>query len=139
MADTTGATPTRAGPTGQQDGHIGPESPDPLAAVRAELVAFGRRMAADGLAEGTSGNLSARAGDVIAMTPSGMPYQSMTPADICLVRAADGRPASGRRASTETPMHLAVYRATAAAAVVHTHSAFVVALSKVLDELPAVH
>ena len=36
-------------------------------------------------------------------------------------------------------MHLAVYRATGAAAVVHTHSPFVIALSTVLDELPAVH
>ena len=45
----------------------------------------------------------------------------------------------GGRPSTETPMHLAVYRATGAAAVVHTHSPFVVALSTVLDELPAVH
>jgi len=36
-------------------------------------------------------------------------------------------------------MHLAVYRATGAGAIVHTHSAFVVALSTVLDELPAVH
>jgi L-fuculose-phosphate aldolase len=36
-------------------------------------------------------------------------------------------------------MHLAVYRATGAGAVVHTHSPYVVALSTVLDELPAVH
>ena len=36
-------------------------------------------------------------------------------------------------------MHLAVYRATGAGAIVHTHSPFVVALSTVLDELPAVH
>jgi len=36
-------------------------------------------------------------------------------------------------------MHLAVYRATDAEAIVHTHSPFVIALSTVLDELPAVH
>ena len=36
-------------------------------------------------------------------------------------------------------MHLAVYRHTDAAAVVHTHSPFATALSLVLDELPAVH
>jgi len=36
-------------------------------------------------------------------------------------------------------MHLAVYRATDAGAIVHTHSPFVIALSTVLDELPAVH
>jgi len=108
-------------------------------ADRADLAAFARRMAGDGLAEGTSGNLSLRRRDMIAITPSGLPYERMGPADICLVRLADGAPQPGPRPSTETPMHLAVYRATGAGAIVHTHSPFVVALSTVLDELPAVH
>ena len=105
---------------------------------RADLVAFARRMAGDGLALGTSGNLSVRRQDTIAITPSGVPYEQMSPADICLVRP-DGTPLPGLRPSTETPMHLAVYRASGAGAIVHTHSPFVVALSTVLDELPAVH
>jgi L-fuculose-phosphate aldolase len=109
------------------------------AALRESLVDYGRRMVHDGLVDGVSGNLSARAGDLIAITPSGVPYQDMAPADICLVRPTDGSTAAGGRPSTETPMHLAVYRATDAAAIVHTHSPFVVALSTVLDELPAVH
>ncbi len=111
---------------------------------RGSLVVFGRRLLADGLVDGMSGNLSTRAGDLIAITPSGVPYQEMEPADICLIRpgdgaAAAGATAAGRRPSTEAPMHLAIYRATDAAAIVHTHSPFVVALSTVLDELPAVH
>ena len=108
-------------------------------ALRESLVDHGRRMVHDGLVDGVSGNLSARAGDLIAITPSGVPYQDMAPADICLVRPADRSTAAGGRPSTETPMHLAVYRATDAAAIVHTHSPFVVALSTVLDQLPAVH
>jgi len=114
-------------------------TPGRHAALRASLVDHGRRMVHDGLVDGVSGNLSARAGDLIAITPSGVPYQDMAPADICLVRPTDGSTAAGGRPSTETPMHLAVYRATDAAAIVHTHSPFVVALSTVLDELPAVH
>lgn len=109
------------------------------AAQRESLVGYGRRMVRDGLVEGMSGNLSARAGGLIAITPSGFPYEDMAPSDICLVGPADGSTAAGGRPSTETPMHLAVYRATDAAAIVHTHSPFVVALSAVLDELPAVH
>jgi L-fuculose-phosphate aldolase len=108
-------------------------------ADREELVAFARRMAGDDLAPGMSGNLSVRRGSVIAITPSGVPYGAMSPADICLVRLADGTAEPGLRPSTETPLHLAVYRATAAGAIVHTHSPFAVALSTVLDELPAVH
>ena len=108
-------------------------------ADREDLVAFARRMAGDDLAPGTSGNLSVRRQDTIATTPSGVSYERMGTADICLVRVADGTPQPGLRPSTETPMHLAVYRATGAGAIVHTHSPFVVALSTVLDELPAVH
>jgi len=111
----------------------------PYAAQRESLVDYARRMVRDGLADGMSGNLSTRAGDLIAITPSGAPYEDMAPADICLVRPGDGSTAAGGRPSTETPMHLAVYRATDAGAIVHTHSPFVIALSTVLDELPAVH
>jgi L-fuculose-phosphate aldolase len=108
-------------------------------ADREDLVAYARRMAPDDLAPGTSGNLSVRRGELIAITPSGMPYERMTPADICLVRTSDAGLLSGPRPSTETPMHLAMYQASNAAAIVHTHSPFVVALSTVLDELPAIH
>jgi L-fuculose-phosphate aldolase len=106
---------------------------------REGLVACARRMAPDDLAPGTSGNLSVRRGGLMAITPSGMPYERMTPADICLVRTSDAALVSGPRPSTETPMHLALYQACHATAIVHTHSPFVVALSTVLDELPAVH
>jgi len=108
-------------------------------ADREDLVAFARRMAPDDLAPGTSGNLSLRRGGLIAITPSGMPYEQMTPADICLVRTSDAALLSGPRPSTETPMHLALYQASHATAIVHSHSPYVVALSTVLDELPAVH
>lgn len=107
---------------------------------RESLVAFARRLAGDDLSDGMSGNLSVRAGDLVAITPSGVPYEDMGPADICLVPvggAAVDR--SGHRPSTETPLHLSVYRATGAEAIVHTHSPFAVAVSAVLDELPAVH
>jgi len=112
---------------------------DGHAVQRESLVDYGRRMLRDGLVDGMSGNLSARSGDLIAITPSGAPYEDMAPADICLVRPDDGSTAGPGRPSTETPMHLAVYRATDAGAIVHTHSPFVVALSTVLDELPAAH
>src|SRR5262249_8307410 len=108
-------------------------------ADRKVLVAYARRMAGDDLAPGTSGNLSLRRGGLMAITPSGMPYERMTPADICRVRPADAALLAGPRPSTETPMHLALYQASNAAAIVHTHSPLVIALSTVLDELPAVH
>jgi L-fuculose-phosphate aldolase len=106
---------------------------------REALCAHARRMRAEGLAEGTSGNLSVRAEDLVAVTPTGVPYEQLDAASICLV-GLDGRQVDGAGApSTELPMHLAVYRSTGAAAVVHTHSAWATAVSMVADELPAAH
>ena len=115
---------------------------DELRAARAQLVSYSVRLLADGMAIGSSGNISVRAGDVVAITPSGIPYQEMRPADVCLV-TLDGAQLPGRMneetPSSETPMHLAIYAATDAAAVVHTHSPEVVALSASRAELPAIH
>jgi L-fuculose-phosphate aldolase len=109
---------------------------------REQLVACSVRMLDDGLAVGSAGNMSVRAGDHVLITPSGIAYRDLRAADICVVSLnGDPGPAlsSGTVASTETPMHLAVYAATAARAVVHTHSPEVIALSAVCDELPAIH
>ncbi len=112
--------------------------PAGLTTARAELVRYGARLVADRLAVGSAGNLSVRIGETVAITPSGLAYEALRPADICLV--GPGTAGAGtRRPSSETPMHLAVYAATGAAAVVHTHSPEVVALSAACTELPAVH
>jgi L-fuculose-phosphate aldolase len=118
--------------------------PDGLTAARAELVRHGQRLLADGLAVGSAGNLSARVGDTVAITPSGMAYPDMRAADVCLVTLDGAQLATGdagqpETPSSETPMHLAIYAATDAAAVVHTHSPEVVALSASRSELPAIH
>jgi L-fuculose-phosphate aldolase len=103
------------------------------------MVSHGRRLLDDGLAVGSAGNLSVRLGDKVLITPSGIGYQELQPADIC-VTALDGTVLDAPVApSTELPMHLAVYAATEAAAVVHTHSPEAIALSAVCDELPAIH
>jgi len=112
---------------------------DELQAARAQLVSYSARLLADGLAVGSAGNMSVRTGDAVAITPSGISYAEMRPEDVCLV-AMDGTELRNRETpSTETPMHLAIYAATTAAAVVHTHSPEVIALSASRSELPAIH
>jgi L-fuculose-phosphate aldolase len=112
---------------------------DDLAEARAELAACGRRMLADGLVVGTSGNLSIRHGDLIAVTPTGVPYPELTADDIGVHRL-DGTPVAARWAPTsELPLHLAIYAGTAAQAVVHTHAPAATAVSTLVDELPSVH
>jgi len=112
---------------------------DGLRAARAQLVSYSARLLADGLALGSAGNISVRTGDIVAITPSGVSYAELRPADICLI-AADGTELACREPpSSEAPMHLAIYAATNAAAVVHTHSPEVIALSASRPELPAIH
>jgi L-fuculose-phosphate aldolase len=104
-----------------------------------EVLEFGRRMLRDGLVIGTSGNISVRVPAGIVITPSTIPYDEITVEDLCLLDE-DGTQLAGRgRPSAETPMHLAVYGSADAAAVVHTHSPVAVAVSTVVDELPAIH
>jgi L-fuculose-phosphate aldolase len=110
-----------------------------LQGARDQLVRYGARLVTDGLAVGAAGNLSVRVGDLIAITPSGIGYDELALSDICVVTPAGGEVEAAETPSTELPMHLAVYAATDARAIVHTHSAEVVALSATCAELPAVH
>ena len=106
----------------------------------AEIIRYGVRMAADGLAYGTAGNLSRRIGDHVVISPSGMPYEDVRPEDLWVLSPTGEVVRQGSRSpSSETPFHLAIYAATKAAAVVHTHSAEVVAVSATLEYLPAIH
>ena len=50
-----------------------------------QLVSYSARLLADGLAVGSAGNISVRAGDTVAITPSGVPYGEMRAADVCLI------------------------------------------------------
>ena len=110
-----------------------------LEAERALIVDHAGRLRPDGLVVGTAGNLSVRSGDLVAITPTSVDYDALDPGLVCVV-GLDGRIVEGERApSSELPMHLAVYRATDAAAIVHTHAPHATALATVVDELPAIH
>jgi L-fuculose-phosphate aldolase len=110
-----------------------------LQAAREHLARYSRRLVSDGLAVGAAGNLSMRVADVVAITPSGISYDELTPGDMCMVTPSGDEIDAPETPSSELPMHLAVYAATDAGAIVHTHSAEVVALSATCSELPAVH
>ena len=85
-----------------------------------------------GLIHGTSGNIAMRDENdrnVIAITPSGIPYKGMTPEDIAIVvMKEDGTNEwieGNFKPSSEVPMHTAVMRAREDVnATVHTHSMF---------------
>ncbi|MEW1626650.1 class II aldolase/adducin family protein [Streptomyces sp. NPDC089173] len=104
-----------------------------------DVVATARRSAADGLVVGTSGNVSARVGDLVLVTPTGVPYDRLGAEDAVGVDL-DGRQVLGQlRPTSELPLHLAVYTETDAAAVVHTHAVHATAVSTLVTEVPLVH
>lgn len=114
-------------------------SPEAIDRAWRALVATARRTAAEGLVVGTSGNVSVRVGDLVLVTPTGVPYDRLGPADTVAVRL-DGTQALGTLTPTsELPMHLAVYGHTDARAVVHTHAVHATAVSTLVPELPPVH
>jgi L-fuculose-phosphate aldolase len=107
---------------------------------RRELVAAGRRLARRRLVVGTAGNLSARCGDRVLVTPTGGHLGRLDPGMITVVDLADGVVRDGRLAPTsELPLHLAVYRATGANAVAHAHAPASIAVGCTREELPPVH
>lgn len=109
------------------------------AAVREQVAAAARRLAAEGLLVGTAGNVSARDGDRVAVTGTGVVLGACRPDDVTLVEL-DGTVVEGALVPTsELELHLGVYADTGAAAVVHTHAPYSTAVACVLDELPVIH
>lgn len=110
-----------------------------LAAERAEVIRIARKMIDDRLVVGTSGNISVRSGDLVAVTPSGVDYDAMRVAEVPVV-GLDGEVVDGELPPTsELPMHLTAYRRHGVQAVVHTHSLHATAVSLLRDDVPAVH
>ena len=82
-------------------------------------------LAASGLVMGTFGNVSAvdRTAGVFAIKPSGVAYDRLTPADMVLVSLETGATLDSQlRPSSDTPTHLALYRAFDCGGIAHTHS-----------------
>lgn len=118
-----------------------PDLTPEVAAARADLVRYGRKLVADRLVTGDAGNISVRLGDgTIVMTPSGVNYDQVTEDTVNVLDAGGAILAGTGRRSSEWPMHRRVYDiAPAARAIVHAHSPFAVAVSVICDEVPAVH
>ena len=110
-----------------------------LDATREAVAAAARRLAAEGLVLGTSGNVSARGGDLVAVSPTGAVLAELEPEQVVVVDL-HGKTVHGEFAPTsEIDLHLGAYHRHKAGAVVHAHSPVGTALACVLDELPLIH
>lgn len=108
--------------------------------LREAVLAANLALPAHGLVKLTWGNVSGvdRRRGLMAIKASGVPYEAMTAEDIVIVDLEQGRViAGGRRPSTDTPTHLALYRAFAqVGGIVHTHSTWATAWAQAHREIP---
>lgn len=110
-----------------------------LRAQREAVAQACRRLRREGLVVGTAGNVSVRAGDLVAVSPSGVDYEELTADDVGVHDLAGAAVEAPLKPSSELPLHLAVYLSTDHCAIVHTHAPASTALSTVVEVLPAGH
>ena len=111
--------------------------------LRQKLISTACRTMSYGLNKGVAGNLSVRteengeAGFLI--TPTGIAYESLAPADIVFMRL-DGSATGRRQPSSEWRFHRDVYVARSeATAILHAHSPFATSLACLRRDIPAFH
>jgi L-fuculose-phosphate aldolase len=110
------------------------------AELREQIVEVSRAMAERGLNKGTSGNVSARLGAGMLVTPSGVTPDRLTVESIVFVDG-DGAPQPGSwKPSSEWRMHLGLYtRRADVNAVVHCHSRHATILACAGLPIPSMH
>lgn len=107
--------------------------------VRQSVIDACLKMNADGINQGTSGNISVRWQGGFLITPSGAAYETLRPSQIVFVDRY-GMAARGQKPSSEWRFHMDIYRARDDInAMVHTHSTHATAISMTRQAIPAVH
>ena len=108
---------------------------DPV--VGRQIVDLGASLFSRVKTHGRTGNVSARTGDTIVVTPTGVSLGALTVERLSVI-GLDGRHVGGAKPSKEAFLHAAVYRARPdAGGVVHLHSTHAVAVSCLADIDPS--
>ena len=107
--------------------------------LRKKVIATCLKMNAEGINQGTSGNISVRTKEGFLITASGIPYDKMKPEHI-VEMDLDGGYRGEFLPSTEWRMHMDILRHRPEAhAIVHTHSIHATALACLRKEVPPFH
>ncbi len=109
-------------------------------ALRQGLVDVMRAMAERGLNRGTSGNVSARLGEGMLVTPSGVTPDRLTPPSMVALDADGAAEPGALKPSSEWRMHHGLYvRRPDVQAVVHCHARHATILACAGRPIPAMH
>ena len=110
------------------------------AKLREQIVDVMAAMDVRGLNRGTSGNVSARFGDDVLITPTGIPPSALKPEHIVRMDAEGRYDPAGMKPSSEWLMHLKLLQLRPDTnAVVHCHSRFATTLACANKPIPALH
>jgi L-fuculose-phosphate aldolase len=108
-------------------------------ALEREIIRWGKLLFERRLISGWGGNLSCRAGKKdFLITGQHAPLGFLTPKDLVRVDQTGKPVKKNQRASSETPMHMAVYAGTDAQVIVHVHPPMVLAFSLTHDRFAPV-
>lgn len=112
----------------------------PLEAERTKVSELGKEMLEQGLTKGTGGNISARNGDQVAISPSGVPYKEISPDDVPIVDLYGNQVAGEKDPSSEVAMHTGILREREdVGGVVHNHSPYATTFASLGEPIPASH
>ncbi len=107
--------------------------------IRKQVIATCLAMNAEGINQGTSGNVSVRNAGGFLITASGIPYAKMKPHHIVQMDLEGGYHGD-YFPSTEWRMHMDIYKARPEAeAIVHVHSTYATAIATMRKSVPAFH
>jgi L-ribulose-5-phosphate 4-epimerase len=112
-----------------------------LEELKQQVCAANLKLVAGGLVVQTWGNASGidRAGGLVVIKPSGVPYDSMKPQHMVVVSLETGKVVDGYlKPSSDTATHLELYRAFKnIGGVVHTHSLYATAWAQASKTIPS--
>jgi L-fuculose-phosphate aldolase len=101
-----------------------------MTALEREMIRWGKLLFERRLISGWGGNLSCRVGkEEFLITGQHAPLGFLTSNDLVRINHEGNPTREKQRASSETPLHLAVYKGTEAEAIVHVHPPMVLAFS----------
>jgi L-fuculose-phosphate aldolase len=110
---------------------------------RRQIIEYGKLLIAEGLTKGTGGNLSVWNSEqnLMAITPSGIPYVEITESQIVVMDVETGDIVDGDAVpSSECDMHRIIYKYREdIQAIIHTHTTYAATVACLRQDLPALH
>lgn len=110
--------------------------------IRQKIIDQCLYMNSSGLNQGTSGNISVRYKDYMIITPSGVPYDQLSPGDLCRMSLNHDRYEwrGDFKPSSEWHFHRSILQSdNEYGAVIHTHSTYATVLSIARESIPPCH